>query len=113
MKFFVLKKGMLLAFASLLFTVGCSSKDNQPSESITTSIIVEEKAQSDDLTKKWLTASNANTDTIEPVRIEVENEMVWNLIEADREYFVTYQGSPQSGYVLEQIEQTGKDGAAQ
>ncbi|MEJ8302296.1 hypothetical protein [Saccharibacillus sacchari] len=110
MKSVVCQAFTILTLTATLWITGCASANDQPFESITTSVLITEKAQSDDLTKKWLIASNANTDTIAPVRIEVENEMVWNLIQPDREYFVAYAGSPQSGYVLEQIEQTGTDG---
>ncbi|GGN91424.1 hypothetical protein [Saccharibacillus kuerlensis] len=105
MKRTLFKTGMLLALTAALFTAGCSKPDNEPFESITTSIRVTEKGQSDDLAEKWIIAANSNNNGLGDVRIEVENEMVWNLIEVNREYFVAYQGSKQKGYVLGQIEQ--------
>lgn len=101
----------LLVLAAALCIGGCTSKDqdNEPFEAVATTIRVTEKGRSDDFAKNWIVGSNVNTDTIGPIRIEVENEMVWNLIEPNREYFVNYQGSVQQGYVLEQIERIGDD----
>lgn len=104
MRIFFSKAGFIAALAAVVLIIGCEQKRNEPFKSVTTSIRVLEKDQSDDFAKQWIIGSNSDVDGMEQIRIEVENEMVWNLIEANRDYVVGYQGSQENGYVLQQID---------
>ena len=94
----------------LLITVftGCVSQSGAIS-SVTTFLRVTEKNYSDDYKEKWIVGYNSSANEIDEVRIMIEDVRVWNLIEVNKEYFVSYQGSKESGYVLGQIEHVGDE----
>ena len=95
----------------LLVTIftGCENQSRATTSSITTVLRVTEKNYSEDYKEKWIVGHNSSAEEIEEVRIEVEDAKVWNLIEANREYFVSYQGSKEKGYVLGEIQHVGDE----
>lgn len=79
-----LKFAMILL---LLIAAGCSNDDSLIS-SEATHIKVLEKKHSEDYTEMWIVASYANDpNNPETIDIFIEEPMLWNLIEENREYF--------------------------
>lgn len=80
-----LKFAMILL---LLIAAGCSNDDSLIS-SEATHIKVLEKKHSEDYEQMWIVASYANDpNNPETIEIFIEEPMLWNLIEENREYFV-------------------------
>ncbi|WP_037287760.1 hypothetical protein [Saccharibacillus sacchari] len=94
----------------LLITVftGCE-RQSDTINSVATFLRVTEKDYSDDYKEKWIVGYNSSAQEIEEVQIEIEDARLWNLIEVNKEYFVSYQGSKEKGYGLGQIEHVGDE----
>ena len=76
-----------------------------PFISTTSMLIVIEKGYSSDYKEYWVKAYDPNNQTKEEAfKIEVQEEMVWNLIEEDKEYFFLFSKEGDKSWVLEQIE---------
>lgn len=68
-------------------------------------IIVTEKGHTDNYREYWIKAYDPNNQLKEEAfEIVVDEEMVWHLIEENKEYFATYAQERDEGWVLEQIE---------
>ncbi|OLO37065.1 hypothetical protein BTR23_14110 [Alkalihalophilus pseudofirmus] len=81
----------LLIIGIVVLTVGLIY--NTFSSTVTvTDIIVTEKGHSDDYKDVWIKAFHPNEpmEVQEEINIIVNERMVWNLIETDKTYFVTY-----------------------
>ena len=71
-------------------------------------LIVIEKGHSDDYKEYWIKAYDRNNQTkVQAFKIVVQEVMVWNLIEENKEYFSSYAKKGDKPWVLEQIEHTG------
>lgn len=98
-------------FVLILLTtvfIGCTNQSGAIS-SVTTFLRVTEKDYSDDYKEKWIVGYNSSANKVDEVRIMIDDVRVWNLIEVNKEYFVSYQGSKKGGYVLGQIEHVGDE----
>lgn len=63
-----------------------------PHTSTTSMLLVVDKGHSSDYEEYWIQAYDPNNQTKEEAfKIIVEEEMVWNLIEEEKEYFSTYK----------------------
>ncbi|GKV70137.1 hypothetical protein NCCP2716_26350 [Sporosarcina sp. NCCP-2716] len=72
--------------------------------STASSIMVTEKGQSDN--KYWIKVYNSNIpDDKEEFTIFIKEEMVWNLVEEDRDYFAMYSTDEGKPHVLQNIQQ--------
>ncbi|MER2006632.1 MAG: hypothetical protein ABS939_04190 [Psychrobacillus sp.] len=95
------KATILMITVALLVLASCGG----PFISTTSTLIVIEKGRSSDYKEYWVKAYNPNNQTKEEAfKIEVQEEMVWNLIEEDKEYFSLYSKEGDKSWVLEQIE---------
>lgn len=75
--------------------------------STASSLIVVEKGNSKDYKEYWINAYDPNNQTKdETFKIVVKEEMVWNLIEDNKEYFASYSKKGKKPWFLEQIENT-------
>ncbi|MET3728167.1 hypothetical protein ABID52_001748 [Fictibacillus halophilus] len=90
----------LLIILTLLPLTSCGE-----THSTSSIIIVTDKGHSEDNKEYWIAAYNPNNEgKADTFRIIVEEVMVWNLIEEDKEYFSTYAKEGESPWLLEQIE---------
>jgi len=70
-------------------------------------LIVLEKGHSSDYEEYWLKVYDPNKQTKEEAfKIIVREEMVWNLIEENSEYFTSYAKEGDDPWILNQIEHT-------
>ncbi|WP_088102945.1 hypothetical protein [Halalkalibacter urbisdiaboli] len=93
--------GWLILVIFLLASCG----GNGPYTSTASMLIVTEKGHSSDYKEYWIKAYNPNTQTKEEAfKIIVQEVMVWNLIEVNKEYFSTYAKEDDKPWILEQIE---------
>ncbi|MGD6962295.1 hypothetical protein ACQCVB_08840 [Fictibacillus phosphorivorans] len=91
----------LLIILMLLTLTSCGQIQN----SISSIIIVTGKGHSEDNKEYWITAYDPNKEgKTNPFKVIVEEVMVWNLIEENKEYFSTYAKEGESPWLLEQIE---------
>ena len=73
--------------------------------STASTLIVIEKGQSDNNKEYWIKAYDPNNQNKEEAfKIVIHEEMVWNLIEEDKEYFAMYSGKGDNLRVLENIQ---------
>ena len=73
--------------------------------STTSFLIVIEKGHSNDYEEYWIRAYDGNNQKkVEAFKIVVQEEMVWNLIEENKEYFASYSKKGDKSWLLEQIE---------
>ncbi|MDF2607999.1 MAG: hypothetical protein K0S34_2195 [Bacillales bacterium] len=97
MKFF----SNLLIILALLVLVSCGV----PSTSTTSTLIVVEKGNSSDYKEHWIKAYDPiNQIKDEAFKIVIQEKMVWNLIEEDKEYFSTYAKEGDKSWLLTNIE---------
>ncbi|AXI00953.1 hypothetical protein DV702_15285 [Sporosarcina sp. PTS2304] len=76
-----------------------------PFTSTTSMLTVIEKGHSSDYKEFWIKAYDpSNHNKGEAFRIVVQEEMVWNLIEEDREYFSSYAKEGDKPWILEKTE---------
>ena len=95
------KATILMITVALLVLASCGG----PFISTTSMLIVVEKGRSSDYKEYWVKAYDPNNQTKEEAfKIVVQEEMVWNLIEEDKEYFSLYSKEGDKSWVLEQIE---------
>ena len=95
------KATILMIIVALLVLASCGG----PFISTTSMLIVIEKGRSSDYKEYWVKAYDPNNQTKEEAfKIVVQEEMVWNLIEEDKEYFSLYSKEGDKSWVLEQIE---------
>ncbi|WP_239633556.1 hypothetical protein [Paenibacillus sp. H1-7] len=72
--------------------------------STTSYLKVTDKKYSDDYKEAWIMAYNPyDSEKKNVIKIVVEEPVVWNLIEKDREYFSSYSKKGEEPWVLEQI----------
>lgn len=87
--------------ASIL--TSCSS-DETNLGSTASMIEVINKQFSEDYSEAWIVAFDPNGDTKEePLRIFIEEPMVWNLIEEGKTYFASYKQEDSETWILQQI----------
>ena len=78
-----------------------------PFTSTTSMLIVIDKGHSSDYKEYWIKAYDPNNQAKEEAfKIVVQEEMVWHLIEENKEYFSSYGKKGDNPWVLEQIEHT-------
>ncbi|AMO85748.1 hypothetical protein B857_00608 [Solibacillus isronensis B3W22] len=95
------KASILMITVVLLVLASCGG----PFISTTSMLIVIEKGCSSDYKEYWVKAYDPNNQTKEEAfKIVVQEKMVWNLIEEDKEYFSFYTKEGDKSWVLEQIE---------
>lgn len=95
------KASILMITVILLVLASCGG----PFTSTTSMLFVIEKGHSSDYKEYWVKAYDPNNQTKEEAfKIVVQEEMVWNLIEEDKEYFSLYSKEGDKSWVLEQIE---------
>jgi hypothetical protein len=61
-----------------------------PFSSTTSELYVVKKAHSKDYKKAWIIAFDPNSKEKEEIEVMVKEPMVWNLIEVNKTYFITY-----------------------
>lgn len=98
---------MLVLVMLLSGCAGTSSASSDDYTAATLFIKVTAKEHSDDYKQKWIVAHNSSMSNAEDIRLIVDSNMVWNLIEVGSEYFATYEGSAAKGYRLNQISHPG------
>lgn len=77
----------------------------EPPTSTSSFLIVIKKGHSSDYKEYWVEAYDPNNQTkAESFKILVQEEMVWNLIEENKEYFSLYAKKGDNPWALEQIE---------
>ncbi|WP_274307461.1 hypothetical protein [Solibacillus daqui] len=87
----------------LLFTLMLASCVGEAS--ITSTLIVIEKGHSSDYKEYWIKAYDPNNQNKEEAfKIVIQEEMVWNLIKKDEEYFSLYSKKGDNPWILEHIE---------
>ena len=97
-----MKKALILLITVVLLVLASCGG---PFTSTTSILIVIEKGHSSDYKEHWIKAYDPNNQTKEEAfKIVVQEEMVWNLIEEDKEYFSSYAKEGDKSWVLEQIE---------
>ncbi|MEK5185407.1 hypothetical protein MKY51_09960 [Solibacillus sp. FSL R5-0691] len=95
------KVSILLIIVVLLVLASCGG----PFKSTASILIVIEKGHSSDFKEYWIKAYDPNNQTKEEAfKIVVQEEMVWNLIEENKEYFSLYSKEGDKSWILEQIE---------
>ncbi|MFS0690843.1 hypothetical protein AB1K89_16525 [Sporosarcina sp. 179-K 8C2 HS] len=73
--------------------------------STTSSFVVIEKGQSNNNKEYWIKGYNPNMPNKEETfKIMIKEKMVWNLIEEEVDYFVTYSNNGNNPRVLENIQ---------
>ena len=73
--------------------------------SIASTLMVIEKGYSSDNKEHWIKAYDPNNqDKDEAFKIMIQEKMVWNLIEEDKEYFAMYSTKGDKVSVLENIQ---------
>jgi hypothetical protein len=77
-------------------------KEDMVTTDTTTSIMVQAKGHADDNKEYWILVSNPNTHE-KDLKIIINDINVWNLIEVDREYYVTYISKNKGDKLLEYI----------
>jgi len=93
----------LLLVLLILTSCGGSNK------STTSYLKVTEKGHSSSYKEYWIKAFDPNNDTEDRAfKIIVNEEMVWNLIEEDKEYFTSYSKEGNESWILDQIEHIEK-----
>lgn len=89
----------------MLFILFVLTACGGPFSSTTSMLIVTKKGHSSDYKEYWIDAYDSNNETQdESFKIVVQEEMVWNLIEENREYFSVYAKKGDQPWTLEQIE---------
>ena len=97
-----MKKALILLITVVLLVLASCGG---PFTSTTSMLIVIEKGHSNDYKEYWIKAYDPNNQTKEEsFKIVVQEEMAWNLIEEDKEYFSSYGKEGDKSWVLEQIE---------
>jgi len=72
--------------------------------STASTLMVIEKGQSNNNKEYWIKVYNPNDPDKETFKIMIEEKMVWNLIEEDKEYFALYSEKGDNPRVLEDIQ---------
>lgn len=97
-----MKKLPKFLFIFILLTLTSCGKTQL---SISSMIFVTDKGHSEDYKEYWITAYDPKKEgKADPFKVYVEEIMVWNLIEENKEYFSTYAKEEKSPWLLEQIE---------
>lgn len=92
----------------LLIAAGCSNDDSKKIDHTSTHIKILEKQHSEDYEEMWVVASYENElEEFENIDIYIEEPMVWNLIEINREYFVNIIAEEGEKATLGQISYPG------
>ena len=95
------KTPIILFLFLLLILTSCGG----PYTSTSSYLKITDKGYSSDYKDHWIKAYDPNNDTEEnSFKILVDEEMVWNLIEENKEYFTTYSKEGDNPWILEQIE---------
>lgn len=97
------KSSIYLLLFVLLILTSCGGSYT----STTSDLKITEKGHSNNYKEYWIKAYDPNNDTEEKVfKINVDEEMVWNLIEENKVYFATYSKEGNRTWILIQIEHT-------
>ncbi|MEA3319496.1 MAG: hypothetical protein U9Q88_05670 [Bacillota bacterium] len=101
----MMKKAIcVLIIIALLMLSSCGSG---PFTSTTSMLIVIEKGHSSDYKEYWIKAYDPNNHAEEEAfKIVIQEDMVWHLIEKNKEYFTSYSKEGNKPWVLDQIEHT-------
>lgn len=92
-------------FFILLFVVLTLTFCGGPYTSTTSSLKITEKGHSDNYKEYWIKGYDPNNHTEDVAfKIVVDEVMVWNLIEENKEYFTTYSKAGNNPWILIQIE---------
>lgn len=87
----------------MLFTLMLASCGGEAS--IASTLMVIEKGYSSDNKEHWIKAYDPNNQNKEEAfKIMIQEKMVWNLIEEDKEYFALYSKKGDNLRVLENIQ---------
>ena len=93
------KSFVLLLILSTLLLASCGPT------STSSSFVVIEKGQSNNNKECWIMGYNPNMPNKEETfKIVIKEKMVWNLIEEEVDYFVTYSDNENNPRVLENIQ---------
>lgn len=96
------KTSVRLLIVVLVLLTSCGERS-----STTSFLKVTEKGQSDDYEEYWIKAYDPNNENEDiAFEIVVDEVMVWNLIEEDKEYFTTYTKKGTKPWILIHIEHT-------
>ena len=87
---------LIILFTLLLASCGGTSTSS--------SLTVIEKGQSNNNKEYWIKVYDPNDPDKETFKITIEEKMVWNLIEEDKEYFALYSEKGDNLRVLEDIQ---------
>ncbi|MCM3619773.1 hypothetical protein M3936_19565 [Sutcliffiella horikoshii] len=94
----------ILIIIALLMLSSCGTG---PFTSTTSMLTVIEKGYSSDYKEYWIKAYDPNHHAEEEAfKIVIQEEMVWHLIEKNKEYFSSYSKEGDKPWVLDQIEHT-------
>jgi hypothetical protein len=95
---------IILLFVLLILT-SCGGSNI----STTSYLEVTEKGHSSSYKEYWIKAYDpSNNAEDRAFKITVNEEMVWNLIEEDKEYFTSYSKEGNESWILDQIEHIEK-----
>jgi hypothetical protein len=111
MKYLKRYKYLVLAFLILFggLIVYNSHSQQELYISTTSYIMVKEKQYSKDFKNNWIIADDPNSKEKRDFKIIINNPIIWNLIESDREYFASYHKSGSSEYIIGQLEHINDD----
>lgn len=99
------KFSSIIILLVLLILTSCGGSNT----STTSYLKVTEKGHSSSYKESWIEAYDPNNDTEDRAfKIIVNEEMVWNLIEEDKEYFTSYSKEGNESWILDQIEHIEK-----
>lgn len=102
-----MKKISNLFIIFMLLAILTSCGGTSTSTSTTSMLIVIEKGHSNDYKEYWIEAYDPNNQTKdEAFKVVVKEEMVWNLIEENKEYSSSYSKEGDKTWILEQIQHT-------
>ncbi|WNQ11947.1 hypothetical protein MJA45_02490 [Paenibacillus aurantius] len=97
------RKGLLLAAILAALGLWMVFKNDRPYTSVGSFIKIIDKAHSTDGRESWVMAYDPNSPTPVPFKIVIDNPMVWNLLEKDREYIASYLKKGEGDYHIEQV----------
>ena len=93
------------SFFIILFVLLILSSCSESYTSTTSFLKITEKGHSKNYKEYWIKAYDSNNYTEdEAFKIIVDEVMVWNLIEENKEYFTTYSKTGDNSWILIQIE---------
>lgn len=100
----------ILYFLVALLLAGCSISNSDNSQSTASTLYIEDKevSENDDL---YITAYNPVEESPKKLVINIEEAMVWNLIQENEIYSAVYSTENGEDWTLDQIQVIGKENA--